>query len=365
MPTTAVLPTASLRVFVPPAASQPDEPPGLSADCTLRQLFEQAFVPLWILPRGLDMETRRGYEQALAYWERLTGNPTLRQLDDNDLLAAEFSAALQQVRRRGQAISLRTAQKHATCLNKLLAFAGPRAPDKRGAKNRELIERPPRIDTPAPDENPDVGGDLTVEEVHALYLAAEQMLAPVVPGVPPADWWRALLVVLWQTGLRIGAAMRLAYADLGDDGYLLVRASGSKRRRGKRQYLPRESREAIERVRTERRLIFEFPPSYASNRRQLHALLEKLFRRAGIAKRRGVAFHGFRKGHATSLAGVEDASWIANAQASLGHGSAATTLRHYIASRATERKLEQVIEQLPSPKPREDGRQRLLPLSFD
>jgi len=51
---------------------------------------------------------------------------------------------------------------------------------------------------------------ITPEDFDRLYEACAVAVRPVVQGIDPAEWWRALLTVGYMTGLRIGELLSLA-----------------------------------------------------------------------------------------------------------------------------------------------------------
>jgi integrase len=356
---------STIRLFSPerlPVDEQrhPTQP---SVDWTLSEIFERAFVPLWIKPQALADKTTKVYREALDHWSRIAGDPPICQIDD--WTASHFvEKLLEHPGRKGEFLSIATVVKHCTALNKLLDFCGPKAREKKRRRNLSLLELPPWIDAPQPDDDPP-DGDFTIEEARAIYEAASKMTAPrQVVGVAVPRWWQALIVVACYTGLRIGQLMRLEYANLRPP-YINVMGRVSKKRKGKRQYLAAEALQEIEAIRSPRRYIFELP-TWEKNPRWLQACFERLLNLAEIPKERQFKFHGFRKLHATLVAdtSADGEDGIKTAQKSLGHGDEATTRGHYVNGRVQDRIVAAAIERLPSPRPKaksaEDPRQTKL-----
>jgi integrase len=329
----------------------PSDPTVPSLDWKLSQIFEGAFIPLWIRPQALTDGTETLYRNALAYWEQITGDPPLYEI--TDWTTAHFaSELLKQPGRKGETMAIATVRKHCTQIDKLLAFTGPRTRDKGGRKNLGLLDFPPMVDKPDADENPPCG-DFTLDEVKRLWDACQLMRTPNIDGVENAAWWRALIVVACYTGLRIGQLMRLEYSDLQPPN-ITVWARSSKKRKGKRQFLHAEALADIQAIRTNRTRIFEFP-NWDDNKRWLQTQMERLLVFAGIPEERQFKFHGFRKLHATLIADSDNSSGgIQAAQFSLGHSHDSTTRGHYINGDVQQKIAAQAIQRLPSPKPRKD-----------
>lgn len=331
----------TLRLFVREADAHETPLDEISdMDLTLRQIYEKYFIPLHVKPKALSSGTSQIYTDALDKWEALTPNPPISQIDE--FTTAEFVAALlSQPGRKGETLAIATVRKHCKQINKLLTFCGPKTPEKHGRKNLRIVSEPPFCDMPDADQEAPYG-DFTLEEVRAMFAACHKMTRPNVEGVPPGDWWRALIVVAVCTGLRIGHLMRLEWIDLHPP-FITAWARSGKKRKGKRQYLTAEALEELDNIRTVRRRIFEFP-GWDNSSRWLHRTFKKLLRHAGIPAERQFGFHGFRKLH-SGLVG--ETSGVQAAQQSLGHASDATTKRHYLPMRVQDKLAAQAIEQMP------------------
>jgi integrase len=355
----------SLKVFSPETPTEESsvsanatQPPAITTDLTLSQIYETAFVPLWCRPRSLARKNELIYEGAIAWWKRLTGDPPLKQIDD--FTTSRFVELLIQQKGRKRAL-LATATVRKVCgrIDHLLSFIGPKRRDRTGRKNLGLLDLPPAIEMPEADREPP-HGDFTLAEVRAMWQACDRMSLPNnCGGVPASLWWRALLTVGVRTGLRIGEMMRLEYLDLAPP-YIQVWAKNAKGRRGKKQYLTGEVLDAINAIRTPRRLIFEC--TWQRNPRWYLTLFKRLAEYAGLPADRRFGFHGLRKCHA-SLIAAEDQDGVAAAQASLGHTSSSTTRKHYVNAGVQDRIAAAAIERMPSMKPAQmsdDSRQMKL-----
>lgn len=335
--------STTLRVWQPTETTGDDSE--LGPHSTLTELFDRAFEPLCIRGQGLSPKTARVYREALAWWRTLAADPPLASIDE--FTTARFADALTQQpgRKKGAMLSIGTQRKLIQQIDTLLKFSGPRGRSGRERYYQAILACPPPIDRPRPDHKPPAG-DWTLEEIRSMIEAAETMTAPRRLAVPAPQWWQALIIVATYTGLRISQLMSLRY-DAMKPPWISVAAESSKGRRGKRQYLAAPAIGAIEMIRTARELIFE-TASWPRNPRYLQTLLKRLQTRAGIDPERQFGWHGFRRTHATWLADLRDGGGVQAAQLSLGHGSATTTLGHYIAQRVQEAQAARAIDALPS-----------------
>lgn len=146
-----------------------------------------------------------------------------------------------------------------------------------------------------------------------------------VGGIPAAAWWRSLHAVAWDTGERIGAllAVEPGHVDLAD-GWLHVPAENRKFGREDRLFpLHRETCQELRgvlAVQRNRGLVWPCPFSQATLYRRYSAILK----RAELPADRRSKFHRMRRSAASHLKAAGG-----DAQALLGHASAATT-RGYI-----------------------------------
>lgn len=309
----------------------------------LTQIFERAFLPLWIRPLGLDPKTIKLYREALAHWERITGDPPLAEI--TDYTTSKYATELLELPgRKGPTLAIGTVRKHCSRIDKLLGFCGPKLRTKKGRRNLGLLELPPVCDSPHADHQPPAG-DFTLEEVMALCDACEfAQESGCILEISPPRFWRTLIIVGFYSGLRISELMGLEYNDL-QGAAITVWAKTSKGRKGKRQPLHPDALAAIEAIRTPREKIFPWR-GWPKTKRWVHTLFKRIVIKAGIPPHRQFGFHGLRKAHATIIADQEQSSGVA--QISLGHAHGSTTTTHYVAGRVQDRILASAINRLPS-----------------
>lgn len=320
----------------------------LDSSSTLSDVFERAFLPIWITGQSLDAKTETLYREALNWWVRLTGDPPLGSIDD--LLIADFLRGLRDSPgRKSSCLSAWTVRKHATAISKLLDFCGPRSRDRRSRQNLGLVEFPPLVPRPRACLEP-VRRVFSVDELRRMYAAADQMGYPEVPGSKTPAWWRSLLHACYATGLRIGALMSLKWGDLildAFDGRHYLRASGavSKGGKGIAKYCPPELRESIDAIRcSSRPWIWRWSDArWEIN--WITRLLHRLQEHAGIPAERRWGWHGFRRANASAIALQGGMSL---AQSSLGHGDMTVTQAHYVGDDVQRQLLAAAVDALPS-----------------
>lgn len=157
---------------------------------------------------------------------------------------------------------------------------------------------------------------------------------PIVANAPftPADWWKALLLTLWVSGMRIGAALALKWSDVDlEAGTAWSRARDNKAKKDQRVDLSA----AVDLLRKMKGFDPRVFP-WDRERTALYCHFEKLQTAAGIKldcpgnhehtdRCHVYGFHDFRRAHATYNHGeVSDK----DLQAQMGHASFATTQRY-------------------------------------
>lgn len=329
----------------------------ISGRTTLGQFFERAFVPLWVMSRGLDPKTETSYRDSIEWWTRLMGDLPMDEIDD--FAAARFVQQLQEQRGRGQTrdrMAARTVRRHCRHVTKVLAFAGPKGRDRFSRLNRGLLRDPPLIEGPTPDQ-PAPSGDWTIEELHRVYEACATLKRPVLDYATPCDWWRALVVVGYYTGLRRGHLLSLLWEDLvvpwQNGGRLTARPRSGKRRKGFRKYVPATALEHLERIKPSPAtgLIFAWP-GWPARPWTIDKQMQNLVSAAGLGGGRD-KFQALRKTHVTQMVIIDPEQSTRIAQQSAGHSDLATTLGHYVNTQAVEYVVARSVEAMPSPVPPE------------
>jgi integrase len=219
-----------------------------------------------------------------------------------------------------------------TLLNRRLAVATVNERCRRVAKFWEFLARrgsiqvwPIRIKLPEPARTPVAW----LRPELARIFGAVKSLQGEICGVPRAKWWRALLLVDWDTGERIGALLALKWSYIAADGWMHVPAEVRKGKRKDMTYrLAPDTLDALNAIRLPlRELLFPWPhdENYIFNR------FEKILERAGLPTDRKSKFHRIRRSVASHYEGAGG-----NATRLLGHEDRRTTIRSYLDPRIVE-----------------------------
>jgi integrase len=213
--------------------------------------------------------------------------------------------------------------------------AGPR-----GRRNRDaagLIPeapwiKPPRLDVPLPKI-------VSPEHLDAAYRASALMGIPRYPGIKPGPWWRALIAVAYNTGLRARTLfeMRMEHIDW-KNRRLVIPPGFMKAHRAIVLPLNAVAFDHLMTIRTDRELVFPFPHERQTFYRLLHRLLDA----ACIPRAEHFGLHALRKTLATAM-------WESSPQAAqytLGHSDIRTTKAFYTAGSGL---LARAMDELPQP----------------
>ena len=158
------------------------------------------------------------------------------------------------------------------------------------------------------------------------YLAAVGMDRPKFPGVRPPAFWRALLTVAWNTGLRRGTLFSMRSDEIDWTGCrLMLPAERMKSRRPMVVHLNPAALAALRSIRADRELVFQ-PPSPAWSKSQFYKLFHKLQDLAAIPKKDHFGLHDIRRTAATALWEINPGA----AQFALSHTSSDVTRKHYV-----------------------------------
>lgn len=149
------------------------------------------------------------------------------------------------------------------------------------------------------------------------------MVIPEIAGVESPDWWRALLVVAYNTGLRRRSLFELRIADVDWRFHRVdLPPCRMKSRRAQTVHLNPTAMVHLERFKTDRVLVFPWP----YNLRHFHTTFHRLQWDAGLPRKSHFGLSNLRKTCATTL-------WAQSPEAAqlvLGHVSIGTTQTHYV-----------------------------------
>jgi integrase len=175
-----------------------------------------------------------------------------------------------------------------------------------------------------------------IDQLYAGLVAAE---VPRFDGVRAPAWWRALLAVTYNTGLRAGTLFRLRMSDVDFGAHRLqVRAGANKSR--KTFYVPLNATALahLVTIRTDRELVFPWP----FTRDWFYETFHRLQAAAAIPSDQHFGLHALRRTLATALYATSPAA----AQLALGHSSVKTTEAFYVGQAAV---VAPALDALPQP----------------
>jgi integrase len=335
----------------------------LSDTSTLRQFFDGYYRPVCLA--DAEPMTLVEYQTTLGYWERFAGTeqfpggPPLARI--TALTLADFRDRLKKLkgRRPATTVSPHTVRKHMRQIQAVLDRSGPSARGKlRDAAG--LIPHPPWVRPPEaydrePRSVPLAVIDRIYESCSVAYLP-EGEIGDVCYGsdrqrqffslqILPVQWWRALVVVLYYTGIRIGSLLGLQDEDVTWAGGLM-RLRGEITKTGKAQefHLRGEWGACVLRhllkVRTGAGQLF--PWVQLHHPRTLWTHWRRIQYEAGIKEADQFGFHRLRKTNATQLYKQDPAA----AQEGMAHSDRETTERFYV----DPAELDDPRELMPKPK---------------
>jgi integrase len=162
----------------------------------------------------------------------------------------------------------------------------------------------------------------TRTEIDKLYGACGRMPGRV-GELPAADWWAAILAVVWDTGERIGAVLACRWEWLDwSTGDLRIPAESRKGCERDMAYrLHRDTLLALRKIQGPGELIFPWPYSQGS----LYDGFRRLLKLAGLKIEPRAAFHKIRRSVASHL----QAGGYSACEA-LGHSTAQVTKDSYL-----------------------------------
>lgn len=344
-----------LRLFAPHLhTSRQQRGEHLSEWMTLSAFFEAYVLPCYLLPRAKPA-TIAGYRTAVERWAKITGDPPLRVIDQATV--ARFVAEDQRWPGRSGPLSPNTVRDHCGYLRLILALAGPRtahgspwAATEDGLLGTDRWGRPreaPRFILPPARPKPPTD-NFTLEEIRAWIAACEHASKPL-GSITPADWWRALVRFVYNTGLRIGSVLQLEWSWVHEQNgwaFCVIPGSAYKGGRPKLIVLSPAAVAALEPIRAGNHgRIFHWPHTQKTLHRERHRLL----RLAGLPPNRRFGFHGLRKATGTQLWRLDPDA----AREQLGHSDRRITMEHYVdpsaLANALANRLIPVLSQIPQP----------------
>jgi len=170
----------------------------------------------------------------------------------------------------------------------------------------------------------------TTEEVSRLLTAAAQ--EPGLVGVIPARlFWPALMLLVYDSGLRIGAIRQLHALDLDAGGFVSARAETQKQLTEQAFSLHADTLAALAMLPAEREMLLPIP---WTDKAPINRRLRRILGRAGLPSTSRDLFHKLRRTHGTRVC---DRFGDEVARRQLGHSTVALTRASYIDPRQLHR----------------------------
>lgn len=342
----------SLRLYHA-ADGEADDSHRLSPAMTLTEFSEIYVLPVYMRMKDSSPRTIDEYRQSLKYWREFSADPPLEEIDQ--WLCAEFVEQLKRLpgRKTDQCLSPNTIRKHCIQLQHCLDLAGPQSRQHRCAQG--LLEQVPYLERPSAWYE-EVEKTFEIEEIDRWLGVCWHAKVPRISGVSPTAWWSALIIYIYNVGIRINTALQIRWEMHRRDDrqrlWLHVPPGIIKQHRGEKFYVNIAAAEAMESIRSQRELIFPWP----HHRRYLDTVRVKLLTAAGIPPERRFGFHALRGAMCTEAA--EKNPMVAQKQA--GHLGIAMTRDAYV----NKKVVAETMEKLPQPRGRrrrkDDPRQQRL-----
>lgn len=268
---------------------------------SLRRFYDEVYRPRRANAPGTAKEYRVAIDHLYGHLGRV---PTLDDLSDNALEG--LMAALVE-----QGKSPATANKVAGHLLALWNFAFRRSFVDTKTRTIDRFRLPKR--------NPSAW---TIAELGQI-LRACALTPGQMRGIPASQWWPALVLVLYETGLRICAVLALRTSHLQARGMLTVPAETQKQKADQSFLLSGETHDLILRTEPAKRELLFPSLHYNGVRLKYRAIL----RAAGLPSGSKDLFHKLRKTCATHLCDQADE---AAAVKQLGHSDPSVTRTFYV-----------------------------------
>ncbi|MGO8748332.1 MAG: tyrosine-type recombinase/integrase [Thermoguttaceae bacterium] len=303
-------------------------------DATLSHFYATYFTTVCLGETG--QKSLRDYEQCVRDWVLVTNDPPLEEI--STLTLSQYKKCLQHRRGKdpGSLMASATVRKHLLHIQTILSKAGPPGPRNRDAAGILAAVpwiRPPRVDLAFPKIVP-------LELLASVYLAAAKMEYPSFPGIDAPTWWRSLLAVTFNTGLRRRTLFELHMDDIEwQQSQILVPPRRIKSQRPTIVSLNAVAFEHLHAMRTDREMIFPWPcVDLTGFHRRFHELQDV----AGVPPASQFGLHNIRKTMASIL-------WEESPQAAqfaLGHARMGVTKANYVNGQAM---VARALARLPQP----------------
>lgn len=238
-------------------ADAPGDAPGLWPAMTLSQFYHTFARPMHLVARSRSPAYVDDCDRSMSLWADLTGDPPLYDLEHRERgarIVARFASKLITRTWQGRVIRSNTRRKHLANVRRVMRLAGPESNCRDAV---EVIRRVPWVTLPT--EQVPAPAILTLAEIGLWLAALRRATSPRIPGVSPGDWWQALILFAYNTGLRPGSILAARWSALVDN-WLTVPADDVKgRRRELRCWCNQHALAAAGRIRRSDDRLFPWP----------------------------------------------------------------------------------------------------------
>lgn len=269
---------------------------------TLREAFEKYYrTP------SLTSRTVESYENTFRHWENLTDDPSFDEIDNITLHG--FKAAYLEY---NSPATFNKERRHLMAIINRMSPAVRGNPDGLGIIDRIIYIKPAK-------ESKKIPRVATDEQLNAIYEACDLATWPTF-AFGAVNWWRAVLVFLYNTGLRRNDFLEL---EVGEVSLSLNLIMFDAEKTGKDQKLPLHQSvvDHFGKIWSNRKHVFPKPKGYKQLYRQWYAIQTA----AGIPEDEHLTFHQLRSTCGSNLFEKSPGA----AQEMLGHSSIETTRRSY------------------------------------
>lgn len=287
---------------------------------TLATAFWERLAHKW------DARTTAEYASTAKLWAQTTGDPPLDAITDETV--GFFAEKLADRQGRRGNLSPNTIRKHLRQLRAILNELGP----KRNGRGLGLIQQIPYCPLPKPRRQPPVAW--TPQQIAQLANAADFFQADTAP-IPPAQFWKTLIRLIYNTAMRIGTALALQWDWIDDTGWIAIPAEAMKGKAvGRRFYLNSATRRDLDALPRDDPHIFPWKHSTMT----LQRCRRHVQKCAGLPEDDRHGFHAIRRASLSAIATLNPL--IARIVA--GHSQGDVLLEYYISPDVIAATLEQL-----------------------
>jgi len=273
-----------------------DLPCEVDGQLTLWGMFDKHYRPRRLI--GKSKNTTRLYRTTVRKFSQYLGRSAMLTDLTDEVVAAYLDWLTSQ-------IAMNSVVKEYDQLMALWRFSA----------RRKLVELYPDLMRPnAPKPVPDA---FTHEELQQLIGAAKAWPGDYF-GVPCGLWWEAMIRVVYDTGERVGAILKMKSEHLQGDWVLIPAQSRKGSQQGKRFRVSKTTRTMLAKIATlqTQETLFAWPQSYT----YFWSIFGKVLMKAGLPNERRGKWHKLRRSVATFYEAKGG-----NATELLGHSSRRVT----------------------------------------